>query len=132
MIGDEWRVPSGEIRSYRDLLVWQKAMAWIEAVYQLTGRWPSDERFGLISQLRRSAVSVAANIAEGAGRRSTGEFLQFLGIARGSLAEAETLVLLSGRLGYSSEPDVSGLLDQADEISRMSAALIASLKKRQK
>lgn len=120
------------VRSYRDLLVWQKAMAWIEAVYRLTSRWPSDERFGLISQLRRSAVSVAANIAEGAGRRSTGEFLQFLGIARGSLAEAETLVLLSGRLGYSTEADVRGLLEQADEISRMSAALIASLKKRSK
>ncbi len=107
-------------------------MAWTEAVYRLTSGFPSDERFGLISQLRRSSVSVAANIAEGAGRRSTGEFLQFLGIARGSLAEAETLVLLSGRLGYSTERDVTGLLEQADEISRMSAALIASLKKRQK
>ena len=121
-----------EIRSYRDLHVWQKAMAWTEAVYRLTSRFPSDERFGLISQIRRSSVSVAANIAEGAGRRSTGEFLQFLGIARGSLAEAETLVLLSGRLGYCTERDVTGLLEQADEISRMSAALIASLKKRQK
>lgn len=127
-----WRVAGEEIRSYRDLLVWQKAMAWTEAAYRLTSRWPSDERFGLISRLRRSSVSVAANIAEGAGRRSTGEFLQFLGIARGSLAEAETLVLLSVRLGYSTDHDVSGLLEQADEISRMSAALIASLKKRQK
>ena len=127
-----WRVAGEEIRSYRDLLVWQKAMAWTEAAYRLTSRWPSDERFGLISQLRRSSVSVAANIAEGAGRRSTGEFLQFLGIARGSLAEAETLVLLSVRLGYSTERDVNGLLEQADEISRMSAALIATLKKRQK
>lgn len=132
MASDEGRVASEEIRSYRDLQVWRKSLDWVKAVYRLSAQWPPDERFGLISQARRAAVSVSANIAEGAGRRSTGEFLQFLGIARGSLAETETLLLISSRLGYSHETDLRGLLEQADEISRMSAALIASLKKRQK
>ena len=78
------------IRGYRDLLVWRKAMDWAEGIYEATSHWPRDERFGLISQIRRAAVSVASNIAEGAARRSTGEFMQFLGMSRGSLAEAET------------------------------------------
>ncbi len=85
------------IRGYRDLLVWRKAMDWVERGYEATSHWPRDERFGLISQIRRAAVSVASNIAEGAARRSTGEFIQFLGISRGSLAEAETQLLLAER-----------------------------------
>ncbi|MFY7853623.1 MAG: four helix bundle protein, partial [Brevundimonas sp.] len=85
---------------YRDLDVWKLAVDWVEAVYRATSNWPSEERFGLTSQLRRAAVSVASNIAEGAARRSTGEFLQFIGMARGSLAEAETQLLIASRLGY--------------------------------
>ena len=132
MASDEWRVASdGDVRSYRDLLVWQKSMVWVEGVYRLSRSWPSDERFGLISQTRRAAVSVTANIAEGAGRRTTGEFLQFLGISRGSLAETETLLILSARLGYSDDQTNQGLLADADELSRMLASLIASLRRRQ-
>ena len=118
------------VTSYRDLHVWQRALDWAEAIYTATTRWPRDERFGLISQIRRSAVSVASNIAEGAARRTTGEFIQFVGVARGSLAEAETQLLLAQRLGYVPGADALVLLATADEISRMLAALSASLTRR--
>ena len=119
------------IRSFRDLQVWKAAMDWTEAVYEATAHWPPDERFGLISQVRRAAVSVPSNIAEGAARRSTGEFVQFLGMARGSLAEVETQLLLARRFGYTRDDDTQSLLGGADEISRMLVALIASLRRRQ-
>ena len=126
----EWRVASGEVRHYRDLLVWQKAMDWVAAVYADTGSWPSDERFGLTSQLRRAAVSVPSNIAEGCARRSTPEFLRFLSIARGSLAEAETQITLGDRLTYLDQERTRSLLPSADEISRMLAGLISKLEER--
>lgn len=119
------------VKSYRDLQVWRLAMDWVEAIYETTTHWPIDERFGLISQVRRAAVSVPSNIAEGAARHSTGEFIQFLGMARGSLAETETQLLLSQRLGYTPKDDVSALLGTSDDISRMLVSLIASLKRRQ-
>jgi len=118
------------ITNYRDLQVWRKALDWAEAIYRATGRWPREERFGLISQVRRSALSVASNIAEGAARRSTGEFLQFVGIAQGSLAEAETQLLLAQRLGYLAGGDASALLGAGAEISRMLAGLASSLRRR--
>lgn len=119
------------VKRYGDLQVWRAAMDWTESVYETTAHWPSDERFGLISQVRRAAVSVASNIAEGAARRSTGEFKQFLGMARGSLAEAETQLILAGRFGYTQKDDLDALLGGANEISRMLVALIASLKRKQ-
>ncbi|MBU1345484.1 MAG: four helix bundle protein [Alphaproteobacteria bacterium] len=119
------------VRSYRDLQVWKSAMDWTEAVYEATSHWPSDERFGLISQVRRAAVSVPSNIAEGAARRSTGEFVQFLGMARGSLAEVETQLMLARRFGYTPDSDIHALLGGGEEISRMLVALIASLRRRQ-
>lgn len=115
---------------YRDLDVWKLAVDWVEAVYRATSNWPSEERFGLTSQLRRAAVSVASNIAEGAARRSTGEFLQFIGMARGSLAEAETQLLIASRLGYLDATRTEALLADADRISRMLVSLAASLKRR--
>ena len=118
------------VRSYRDLRVWREALAWAEQVYRASADWPRDERFGLTSQVRRAAVSVASNIAEGSGRRSTGEFLQFLGVARGSLSEAETQIMLSGRLGYTPSPTLEALLNDADSIGRMLSGLASSLRSR--
>jgi four helix bundle protein len=118
------------VTSYRNLEVWQFAVNWILLVYRSSAGWPKDERFGLTSQVRRAAVSVASNIAEGAARRTTGEFLQFVGIARGSLAEAETQLMIAARLGYL-EPDAENrLLAAADRISRMLVSLAAALRDR--
>ncbi len=126
----EWRVTSGEVRHYRDLVVWQKAVHWVDAVYAATRGWPNDERFGLTSQVTRAAVSVPSNIAEGCARRSTGDFLRFLSIARGSLAEAETQLIIGGRRGYLSAAEEASLLEAADELSRMLSGLIAKLEER--
>lgn len=121
---------ASDVRSYQDLEVWRFAVDWTEAVYRTTAAWPSDERFGLISQVRRAEVSVASNIAEGAARRSTGEFLQFVGMAQGSLAEAETQLLIATRLGYLTGPDHYALTESGDRISRMLASLALALKRR--
>ncbi|WP_291836379.1 four helix bundle protein [Brevundimonas sp.] len=118
------------IASYRDLEVWKQALNWAEAIYEATAHWPRDERFGLISQVRRAAVSVASNIAEGSARQSTGELVQFLGIAKGSLAEAETQLLLAERLSYLGRADARTLLLASSDINRMLVALSASLKRR--
>ena len=118
------------VSSYRDLQVWQKALDWAEAIYETTAHWPRDERFGPISQIRRAAVSIASNIAEGAARRSTGEFIQFVGMAQGSLAEAETQLLLAQRFSYLPGVDAQALLAASAEISRMLAALSGSLVRR--
>lgn len=115
---------------YKNLEVWQFAMDWTEAVYRSSASWPKDERFGLTSQIRRAAVSVESNIAEGAARRTTGEFLQFVGMARGSLAEAETQLVIAGRLGYLEPAAESRLLATGDRISRMLVALAAALRDR--
>ena len=126
----EWRVASGEIRHYRDLHVWQKSIVLVEQIYSASRSWPRDERFGLISQVRRASVSIPSNIAEGCSRRSTGSFLQFLSISRGSLAEVETQLILAERLGYLEPTTLTTLLNAADEISRMLASLIAKLEER--
>lgn len=83
---------------YKELEVWKRAVELSYKVYHLTNRFPSDEKFGLISQMRRSAVSIASNIAEGAGRNSNGEFNQFLGIAQGSAFELETQCIIAGKM----------------------------------
>lgn len=118
------------VTSYRDLEVWRQAMDWTTGIYEATAHWPRDERFGLVSQIRRAAVSIASNIAEGTARRSTGEFIQFIGMARGSLAEAETQLILAERLGYMPGGDARALLVASGEISRMLVALTAALVRR--
>jgi four helix bundle protein len=89
-----------EIRDFKDLIVWQKAMELSLKVFMLTKKFPKKEIYGMTSQLRRSAVSVAANIAEGHGRNTKGQYIQFLGIAKGSLAEVETLLILAKEMEY--------------------------------
>ncbi len=110
-----------EVKSYRDLSVWQRAMDMTSSVYRLTAELPADERFGLVSQARRAAVSVPANIAEGHRRSSTRDYLRFLSIAAGSLAELETLLELASRL-YSirstSQGELAGLLDEVGKMLR--------------
>lgn len=119
------------METHRDLDVWKLSLDWVEVVYRCSTSWPSDERFGLTSQVRRSAVSVAANIAEGAGRKGTGEFIQFIGIARGSLAEAETHLLIARRLGYLTTDQLAPVLGDMERIGRMLSVLTTKLKQRQ-
>ncbi|MBB5660700.1 four helix bundle protein [Brevundimonas halotolerans] len=121
----------GETHNHRDLKVWQISMDLVETVYRLSRDWPNHELYGLVSQARRASVSVPANIAEGAGRRSTGEFAHFVGIARGSLAEVETLLVLAGRLGYLDERTLEHLLMDIAEVGRMLTGLMHSLRDRQ-
>ena len=116
------------LRNYRDLEVWKKSIALVETVYSVSRGFPPEERFGLTSQIRRAAVSVPANIAEGSERTSTGEFLQGLSVARGSLAEVETLAIVAVRLELVSREDRDRLLEQAAEIGRMLTALQLSLR----
>ena len=85
---------------YKELQIWQKTMDLSQRIYKETANFPTEEKFGLISQMRRSSVSIASNIAEGAGRNSDGEFNQFLGIAQGSAFELETQILIAGRLKF--------------------------------
>lgn len=89
----------GEIRSFRDLIAWQKAMALARLVYKASTDFPDSERFGLVPQIRRAAVSIPSNIAEGYGRRRTQEYIRFLDIAKGSLCEVETQMILAHDLG---------------------------------
>jgi len=116
--------------SYRDLKVWQKAMDLAETCYEATRSFPKEEMYGLTSQMRRCAVSIAANIAEGYGRDSDGSFVQFLKISQGSLKELETHVILSGRLGLLEPDPVSAMLETADELGKMTRGLINSIQRR--
>ena len=111
-------------QSYRDLKVWQKSIDCVVRVYELTKDWPKDERFGLISQARRAAVSIPSNIAEGNGRLTPGEGIQCLGVSMGSLFEMETQLIIAGRLGFSSNAQIEEELVQTAEIGRMLHGLI--------
>ncbi|MCO5131101.1 MAG: four helix bundle protein [Xanthobacteraceae bacterium] len=120
-----------EISSYRDLKVWQKAMTIAEQVYRLTSCFPKDEIYGMTSQIRRAAVSIAANVAEGHGREHRGSFVQFLRIAQGSLKELETHLLLALRVNLASPDVVEPVLAQCDELGKMLRSLIRSVQRRQ-
>jgi four helix bundle protein len=118
------------VRSYRDLIVWQKAIELVTEVYRATENLPHAERFGLSSQLRRAAVSVPSKVAEGQGRRSTGEFKQFLGHPRGSLLEIETQIFIAKNVGYLSEEQCTGLHRRTEEVGRILNGLLGSLEGR--
>lgn len=120
-----------EIHSYRDLKVWQLGMDLVANVYQLTRSFPKSEIFGLVSQIQRAAVSVPSNIAEGHARGSTKEFIYFLKVSSGSLAELETQVLIAQRVKYVDSTTVDGLLHQCDELGKMLRALRKSLDSKQ-
>ncbi|MDE2666499.1 MAG: four helix bundle protein [Acidobacteriota bacterium] len=115
------------VHSYRDLIVWQKSMDLTVRIYALTRYFPAAERSGITSQMRRSAASIPANIAEGQARRSSGEFIQSLGVARGSLAELETFLMLSTKLEMTTPEKSRRLLSDCAEIGKMLNALIKSL-----
>lgn len=115
------------IKSYQDLIVWQKAMDLTEVVYAVTRGFPREEAYGLTSQIRRAAVSVPSNIAEGHGRQSTLEYLRHLSITRGSLNELETQALLAGRLHYLSDEDLHRILALSAEVGRLLGGLINAL-----
>ena len=112
-----------EVKSYKDLAVWQRAMDLTSLVYRITAELPQDERFGLTSQARRAAVSVPANIAEGHRRSSTKDYLRFLSFAAGSLAELETLIELASRLYSLPLTSLEELVGQADELGKMLRSL---------
>lgn len=118
------------VSSYRDLQVWKTAMEVAKHVYRLAAAFPRHEVYGLTSQIQRAAVSIPANIAEGHARESTKEFLHPLSIARGSLAELETLTVLAEDLGYCPQGDTRSILSQCAEVSRMLAGLRRSLRQR--
>jgi four helix bundle protein len=117
------------IRSYKDLEVWQRAISLAEE-YRLTAEFPRDEVYGMTAQIRRAAVSVAANIAEGYGRDQTGSFVQFLRISQGSARELETHLILAGRVRLLRSDVLSGALDECERISKMLRSLIRSLESR--
>ena len=117
-----------EIRSYRELLVWQRGMDLVELIYKFTENLPAREQWGLSSQMRRASISVPANIAEGYGRQSSGNYKQFLSISRGSLLELETHVELCIRLKYLKKTDGELLLNIIIEISKMLTSLISKIK----
>ena len=116
-----------EVRSYRDLLVWQRAMDLAADTYALSRNYPRDELFGLTSQTRRAATSIAANIAEGYGRSTKPAYLNFLRIAQGSLKELETHLILAERIGVTPPGSTNDLLSAADELGRMLHGLISKL-----
>lgn len=118
------------VKSYRDLLVWQRSMDLVEICYIVASTFPKEEVYGLISQLRRAVVSIPANIAEGHGRDGLGEYIHFLGIAQGSLRETETHLLIAGRLRLVDEQKLQEVLKLSEEVSRTLGSLIRSLKVR--
>ena len=117
-----------DVKNYRDLIVWQKAMDLVVLCYRIAEAFPKDEVYGLTSQLKRSAISVPANIAEGHGREGLGEYIHFLGIAQGSLRETETHLLIANRLNFADRNNLYQAMNLSEEVSKMLGSLLRSLK----
>jgi four helix bundle protein len=114
--------------AYKDLIVWQKAVELSVVVYKLTAKFPGDEKFGLTNQLRRASVSVASNIAEGYGKATRGEYVQFLGHARGSISEIQTQLVISKALSMGSDQIRTSAEDLSEQVSRMLVAMMKKLR----
>ena len=110
-------------RSYKDLVVWQKGIALAKLIYQLTKKFPSEEKFGLVAQMRRAGVSISSNVAEGQARHTTGEFIQFISHAEGSVAELDTQLILSIELKFCNSVTAEPTFALINEIRRMLNAL---------
>lgn len=119
-----------QVKSYQDLLVWQKAMDYVVTCYKATKYFPKDETYGLIAQLKRSSVSVPSNIAEGYGRNTRGEYIQFLGIVQGSLKESETQMIVAFRLEFINKKQFDYVQTQSKEVGILLRRLIKSLKQK--
>jgi four helix bundle protein len=115
------------VQAFDELVVWQKSVDLVAAIYTATAHFPREEIYGLTSQLRRAAVSVPSNIAEGQSRNSTRDFLNFLSIARGSLAEVQTQLIIAQRLNYLTDESLQPLLAQLTEVRKLLIGLIKSL-----
>jgi len=116
------------MHQYKELKLWQKAIEFVSEIYLVTSRFPAIERFNLISQINRAAVSIPSNIAEGAGRNSNKEFVQFLAIAHASTYEVETQLIISNNLGYLLESDLNRLIELLNEMQKMNFAFQQKLK----
>ena len=116
-----------EINSHRDLIVWQQAMDLATSVYRLSRSWPKEEVYGLSAQVRRAAVSVCANIAEGYGRENRGSYLQFLRIAQGSLKEVETHLEIARRIGIADDNEIAGQMEQGESVGKLLRLLIRKI-----
>ena len=114
--------------NYKELIAWQKGLAFVVAVYAATRSWPKEEQYGLTNQVRRAAVSVPSNVAEGQGRASDNDFHRFLSMALGSLCEVETQLLIGRELGYLDDDTLDRLTDQSREVGRLLNGLMRSLR----
>jgi four helix bundle protein len=118
------------VKDYRDLIVWQKAMDLVETIYRTTSTFPREEIYGLTSQVRRAAISIPSNIAEGNGRNTTRDYVHFLGMAYGSVKEVETQVLIAERLQYINSSRSDELVRLTGEIARLISGLMNSLNRK--
>lgn len=119
-----------KISTYKDLIAWQKSMVLVTSIYSVTATLPEQEKFGIISQLNRAVVSGPCNIAEGWGRESSKNYLQFLKISRGSLIETETLVLIAKNLNYLKEEKIKSVLNKIEEVGKILQGLIKSIQQK--
>jgi four helix bundle protein len=113
--------------NYKNLIVWQKSIVLVKIIYKLTAKFPSEEKFGLVSQMRRAVVSIPSNIAEGQARRTTGDYVRFVSIAEGSLAELETQTIVSIELEFCNKNETEEIFSLMTEIRKMLNALRRSL-----
>ena len=115
-------------QSFRDLIVWQRAIQLTVDIYKLTAKFPDAEKFGLTSQMRRAAVSIASNISEGYGRSTKGEYVQFVGHARGSCSELETQIVIAKALGFGAQANLDSAESLCNDVGRLLGALMKSLR----